>query len=336
MTGPAASCSATGTGPVTRLSIDAHERGDPAEREPLANASGKEFGRKKFSGGAVRIVDGLGFGPGIENPAAKRGLQPFGREKRHRAIARDMVGAFLIGETDGFDIADQAGGTDAAGRRPQIGYRERAAARARAFFVELLQHELRRQFEKLFARCGPASGLDGTPQHDEILRVLKEVIEVSLGRSGQESVCRGRVETFPRKHTFASLEAFAKRHGKPKSLIAEAAIASFLSPDESDRREAAIAKRLDRIVRVLERLERSNTITLETIALFIRFWLTSTPALPEHSSPAARAKGAERYDRFVEALGRRLSNGSTMLKEVSIESHGAENALRGKDDAGAS
>ena len=135
--------------------------------------------------------------------------------------------------------------------------------------------------------------------------------------------------------TFASLEAFAKRHGKPKSLVAEAAIASFLSPDDSDRREAAIAKRLDRIVRVLERLERNDMVTLETIALFIRFWLTSTPALPEHSSPAARAKGAERYDRFVEALGRRLSSGSTMLKEVSIESYDAENTVRGKDDAGA-
>ena len=83
-------------------------------------------------------------------------------------------------------------------------------------------------------------------------------------------------------------------------------------------------------MRVLERLERNDTVTLETIALFIRFWLTSTPALPEHSSPAARAKGAERYDRFVEALGRRLSSGSTMLKEVSIESHDAENAVRGK------
>ena len=89
--------------------------------------------------------------------------------------------------------------------------------------------------------------------------------------------------------TLAGLEAFAKRHSKPKSLVAEAAIASFLSPDESDRREAAIAKRLDRIVRVLERLERNDTVTLETIALFIRFWLTSTPALPEQSSPAARA-----------------------------------------------
>ncbi|WP_354133370.1 CopG family transcriptional regulator [Bradyrhizobium sp. RT9a] len=123
---------------------------------------------------------------------------------------------------------------------------------------------------------------------------------------------------------FKSLEAFAQRRGQPKSLVAEAAIAAFLSPDDSDRREAAIAKRLDRIARLLERLERNDGITLETIALFIRFWLTSTPALPEHSTPAARAKGAERYDRFVEALGRRLSSGSTVLKEVSIDMHASE------------
>lgn len=121
--------------------------------------------------------------------------------------------------------------------------------------------------------------------------------------------------------TFKTLDAFAKRRAQPKSLVAEAAIASFLSPDDSDRREAAIAKRLDRIARVLERLERNDTVTIETIALFIRFWLTSTPALPEQSSPSARAKGAERYDRFVEALGRRLSSGSTVLKEVSIDLH---------------
>jgi predicted transcriptional regulator len=119
--------------------------------------------------------------------------------------------------------------------------------------------------------------------------------------------------------TFRALEAFAKRRGQPKSLVAEAAIASFLSPDDSDRREAAIAKRLDRIVRVLERLERNDGVTLETIALFIRFWLTSTPALPEQSSPPERAKGAERYDRFVEALGRRISSGASVLKEVALD-----------------
>ncbi|WP_375785119.1 CopG family transcriptional regulator [Bradyrhizobium sp. Pha-3] len=126
--------------------------------------------------------------------------------------------------------------------------------------------------------------------------------------------------------TFKTLDAFAKHRGQPKSLVAEAAIASFLGPDDSDRREAVIAKRLDRVTRVLERLERNDGITLETVALFIRFWLTSTPALPEHSGPAARAKGAERYDRFVEALGRRLSSGSTVLKEVSVDLHASEKA----------
>ncbi|MCP3475599.1 CopG family transcriptional regulator [Bradyrhizobium sp. CCGUVB1N3] len=133
---------------------------------------------------------------------------------------------------------------------------------------------------------------------------------------------------------FRSLDTFAKRQGKPKSLVAEAAIASFLSPDESERREAAIAKRLDRIVRVLERLERNDSVTLETIALFIRFWLTATPALPEQSSATARAKGAERYDRFVEALGRRLSSGSSVLKEVSLESDEAGSLAPTEDKAG--
>jgi predicted transcriptional regulator len=133
-----------------------------------------------------------------------------------------------------------------------------------------------------------------------------------------------------------SLETFANRHGKPKSAVVEAAIASFVTPDESDRREAVVAKRLDRIARVLERLERNDNVALETIALFIRFWLTSTPALPEQSSPAARAKGAERYDRFVEALGRRLSSGSTILKEVSIESDTAGGTPQVKDDLGSS
>ena len=56
---------------------------------------------------------------------------------------------------------------------------------------------------------------------------------------------------------FANLETYANRQGKPKSLVAEAAIASFLSADDSDRREAAIAKRLDRIVRVLADEHRS-------------------------------------------------------------------------------
>jgi len=119
--------------------------------------------------------------------------------------------------------------------------------------------------------------------------------------------------------TMDALGTYAAHRDKPKSLVAEAAIASFLSPDAPERQEAAMAKRLDRIGRVLDRLERNDGVALETLALFIRFWLTATPSLPEQSTPAARAKGGERYDRFVEALGRRLSSGASLSREVAIE-----------------
>lgn len=121
-----------------------------------------------------------------------------------------------------------------------------------------------------------------------------------------------------------ALDAYAAERRKPKSLVAEAAITSFLTPDDSDRREAAMAKRLDRIVRVLDRLERNDGVTLETLALFVRFWLTATPSLPEQTTASARTKGAERYDRFVEALGRRIANGPGFLREVALDQPGAE------------
>ncbi|OIQ78577.1 hypothetical protein GALL_397100 [mine drainage metagenome] len=113
-----------------------------------------------------------------------------------------------------------------------------------------------------------------------------------------------------------TLAAYAARRGQPQSLIAEAAIASFLSPDADEQREAAIAKRLDQFDRRLLRLERDVGIAVETLALFIRFWLTTNPPLPEPAAQAARAKAGERYDAFVMALGRRLAEGPKLRQEI--------------------
>ena len=113
-----------------------------------------------------------------------------------------------------------------------------------------------------------------------------------------------------------ALPAYAPRREQSLSLIAEAAIASFLSPDADERREAAIAKRLDQIDRRIARLERDVGISVETIALFIRFWLTITPPLPEPAAKAARAQAGARYDNFVAALGRRLSQGPKLRQEI--------------------
>lgn len=126
------------------------------------------------------------------------------------------------------------------------------------------------------------------------------------------------------KHTFrlppdlaGKLANYAERKRIPQALVVETALASHLSPDGADRLEAALARRLDRMARQIERLERHVTISNEALALFVRFWLTSTPPLPDTAQAAAQAKGRERYDGFVEALGRRLARGRTLADEVS-------------------
>jgi predicted transcriptional regulator len=133
------------------------------------------------------------------------------------------------------------------------------------------------------------------------------------------------------KHTFrlppdlaGKLADYANRKRVPQALVVEAALASHLSPDGTDRLEAALARRLDRMTRQIERLERHVTISNEALALFIRFWLTSTPPLPDTAQAAAQAKGRERYEGFVEALGRRLARGRTLADELVTDIAAAE------------
>ena len=113
------------------------------------------------------------------------------------------------------------------------------------------------------------------------------------------------------------LSDYASRRDHSLSLVAEAAIASFLSPDTAERQEAATTKRLDQIDRRMARVERDLNIAVETLAVFIRFWLTTNPPLPESTQTAARAQAAERYDAFVAALGRRLAKGPKLREEVT-------------------
>jgi len=133
------------------------------------------------------------------------------------------------------------------------------------------------------------------------------------------------------KHTFrlppdlaGQLADYANRKRIPQALVIETALTSFLSPDGSERIEAAVGRRLDRLTREVERLERHLLISNEALALFVRFWLSVTPPLPDTAQPAAQAKGRERYEGFIEALGRRLAKGQSLAQELTldIETHG--------------
>ena len=120
------------------------------------------------------------------------------------------------------------------------------------------------------------------------------------------------------------LAEHAARRDHSQSLVAEAAIESFLSPDAAERQEAAITKRLDQLDRRMTRLERDVGIAVESLAVFIKYWVSTTPTLPEPAAQAARAKAGERYDQFVTALGRRLAKGPKLRQEISEDMNDSE------------
>jgi predicted transcriptional regulator len=120
------------------------------------------------------------------------------------------------------------------------------------------------------------------------------------------------------------LDEHALRLRRPKSEIMRAALESFLSPDGPEQLEAALGRRLDRISRQLDRLERDLRIANEAHGLFVRAWLTATPAAPDGPArDAMEAKGQTRYLSFVEALGRRLASGASLVREVLEDREGA-------------
>lgn len=78
-----------------------------------------------------------------------------------------------------------------------------------------------------------------------------------------------------------------------------------------------MSRRLDKLARQVDTLDEDLAVLGETLSLFILIWLSATPPLPENAQAAARAKGAERFEGFMQNLGRRLASGDRFLKELS-------------------
>ena len=134
-----------------------------------------------------------------------------------------------------------------------------------------------------------------------------------------------QTKVFMSRDLSLSLDEAARRTRRSKSEIVQAAVASFLSADAGAAQEAALVRRLDRMGRELERIQRDVTISNEAVALFVKAWLTATPSLAAGDQKAQNAKGQERYAGFLDALARRLASGRLLRAEV-LSDRGGEGA----------
>jgi hypothetical protein len=147
-------------------------------------------------------------------------------------------------------------------------------------------------------------------------------------------VSRARLNLFLERENARRLDELAAMKGISKSSIVAAALASWLSPDSGDQREAAMAKRLDRLSRQFEKLERDQVILIEAVALYVRYFLTVSTPVPEAHQDAARAQGKARYTQFIEQLSRHLMRGQSLIKDLHEEISPDADSFVKVDEAG--
>lgn len=108
------------------------------------------------------------------------------------------------------------------------------------------------------------------------------------------------------------LEALAAKPGASKSAILADAVAAWLNRRGAQELDDRFGLRLNRISAQLNRIERDGQVLLESLALFVRYQLTVTAPLPE-PDPAARAIGRDRFQAFVDQVGRQIADGGRTL-----------------------
>jgi hypothetical protein len=105
--------------------------------------------------------------------------------------------------------------------------------------------------------------------------------------------------------------------GASESGIVRSSLVQYL--DGSSDMELLL-RRLDRLGRADERLQRDLELLSESFGAFLRTWFAHTPALPEDAKGFARATAERRYRQLIEHVGQRFSGGRRFLDDLPHES----------------
>ena len=99
------------------------------------------------------------------------------------------------------------------------------------------------------------------------------------------------------------IDQLAAMKSMTSSEVIAAALAAYLS---SHGAEAATARALGKLGHQLDRLERGQTLLIETLALFIRDYLACTTPVLEADDLTARAQSRVRFGQFIDQLADHL------------------------------
>ena len=114
----------------------------------------------------------------------------------------------------------------------------------------------------------------------------------------------------------ARLAMAAKRPGTSKSKIVNDALDRFLDPARDQVLAANIVEGQRHLSQEVRHLHRDLDIVAETLALWLRYFLTVTPPLPAGDQEPARLIGRQRFDVFIREIARRKPSDKRYLTRI--------------------
>lgn len=145
---------------------------------------------------------------------------------------------------------------------------------------------------------------------------------------------KDRVTLTLKPEIFERLKLVANYRKGAKSALVEEALERYLNPERRRLLDDAALRRLDTVSKQVSTVARDVAIATETLSLFVRYFLTITPPLPQPEQEAARALGRQRFEVFVAQVGARLGSDRRLVSEVleSIATHNPDLFGKAVDD----
>ena len=123
-----------------------------------------------------------------------------------------------------------------------------------------------------------------------------------------------RIQPYVSDNTYKQLKKESRLPGRTVSSIIEAALQEYFD-DAKDF--PLVLRRLDRIQRAIERVERDQQMLTEAFAVFVQIWFAHTPKIDSDSKNAAQRQAMDRYNQFVDFVAKKITSGHRFIDDMA-------------------
>jgi len=123
-----------------------------------------------------------------------------------------------------------------------------------------------------------------------------------------------RIQPYVSDNAYKQLKKESHLPGRTMSAIIEAALQEYFD-DAKDF--PLVLRRLDRIQRAIERVERDQQMLTEAFAVFVQIWFAHNPKIDNDSRNAAQRQAMDRYNQFIDFVANKITSGHRFIDDMA-------------------